>query len=322
MSRCRVFIAIALAAFACQGGPAPSDATPGPAQAAKASTPRAAPNPAKPAAAPPTAPTEAPVLAPRNRHGELVHEATSDYGRMSVRKKGNRIALYFVRKPAREVLQTRMDLDAPQDLVTPYARAMMVAMLGAAGAERVLIVGLGGGSMVRALQHHRPSTRIDAVEIDAEVVRIAREWFGVKPSPTTHIATRDAFQYLADQAGPWDVIFMDAFLQPSEKTDSTGRPLHLSTASFYRDVRKKLAPGGVLTINLNRGPSTRKDLETLSEAFPHVQTIRRGGNVLVLAGAEPLPAPAELLARGRKRLPQAMATWELEKAVSDLTPAG
>ena len=81
--------------------------------------------------------------------------------------------------------------------------------------ERVLIVGLGGGGMVRFLNHHFMETQVDVVEIDPAVVQIAADYFGTYAGSRTMIVTEDAFVYLKQPHGPYDAIYMDAFLKPA-----------------------------------------------------------------------------------------------------------
>ena len=85
-----------------------------------------------------------------------------------------------------------------------------------------------------------------------DVVKLAADMFGTKPSENVKIVTADGFKFIAaakDQT--YDVIYMDAFLKPSADTDGTGAPLALRTQQFYKQLQEKLKPGGVVAFNLN-----------------------------------------------------------------------
>ena len=86
--------------------------------------------------------------------GELEHEEVSAFSRIRVRRDGDVRALTFVRDNGQEAVQSRVNLTAPHTLMAPYTRAMFAGYLYQPHPRRVLIVGLGGGAMVRFLTHH------------------------------------------------------------------------------------------------------------------------------------------------------------------------
>jgi spermidine synthase len=176
--------------------------------------------------------------------------------------------MYFVRPNGLEVLESEVDLSHPDLLQVAYTQDFMVAYALVPQLKRALIVGLGGGGMLHALNRYDPQLSLDVVEIDPMVVQLARDYFGVD-STHARVITRDGFEQLRDpQVGQYDVIYMDAFLQPSGETDSTGAPLRLKTIAFLREVRERLNPEGALIINLNEHPQLRRDVRSLQEAFP------------------------------------------------------
>ena len=216
-------------------------------------------------------------------HHELIHEVHSDYSHIRVRARGSVRSLHFVRGNGLEVLESRMDLDAPHELLVPYTRAMFASYLYEPQPERVLIVGLGAGSMVRFLQHHDPDVHVDAIEIDPVVGRLADEYFGTRPGDSVAIHTVDGFDYLANTEERYDVIYMDAFLKPSE-SDASAIPLRLRTLEFFRSMQTKLRPGGLVVFNLTIRPSTEGDIETIRQAFAQTTVYRTPRRNLVVVG--------------------------------------
>jgi spermidine synthase len=145
------------------------------------------------------------------------------------------------------------------------------------------VLGDGAGTMVRAYGRYFPSTRIDAVEIDGELTDIGRRYFGLRDRPGVRFFADDARPFLRASAGGYDAIFIDAYRQPYI-------PFYLATREFFQLVRDRLAPGGVMVINVGH-PETSSELErvltaTLGAAFPHVvrDPIART-NTLLVAGA-------------------------------------
>jgi spermidine synthase len=190
------------------------------------------------------------------------------FSKVKVIDRGGRRGMYFVRPSGLEVLESEVDLHHPDLLQVAYTQDFMVAYALVPQLKRALIVGLGGGGMLHALHRYDPQLSLDVVEIDPVVVQLARDYFGVD-STHAQVITRDGFEQLRDpQVGRYDVIYMDAFLQPSEDTDSTGAPLRLKTVAFLREVRERLTPEGALVVNLNEHPQVRRDVRALQEAFP------------------------------------------------------
>jgi spermidine synthase len=131
----------------------------------------------------------------------------------------------------------------------------------------VAILGTGGGTTARAYQHYFPSTSVDAVEIDGELLRLGERWFGLRPGPNLRLHAQDARPFLRTTTRHYDAIFVDAYRQPYI-------PFYLTTEEFFALVRQRLNPGGVVAINIGH-PSTSSRLErvltaTVRTSFAHV----------------------------------------------------
>ena len=172
-------------------------------------------------------------------------------------------SMNFVRDNGEEHIQTLWNIKRPYELVTHYSRLMFASYFFVPRQKRVLIVGLGGGAMVHFYEHYDPDVKVDAVEIDPKVVELADKYFDVRTQKNTKIVTEDAFKYFKDDKTLYDVIYMDAFLKPSEGTDATGQPLRLKTTEFYKGLRQHLTPDGIVVINLNVHQGTDDDLATV-----------------------------------------------------------
>lgn len=229
-----------------------------------------------------------------NAHGTLIHAIKSEFSDIRVRENGSVRNLIFVEPSGLEVRQSSIDLNHPGRLMLGYSKVIFGSFLFKHPQQRVLVVGLGGGAMVRFLNHHFPTTEVDAVEIDPVVVALADEFFGTRPSPTTRIFTEDAIQFLRRDHGKYDAIYMDAFLEPGAETDARGIPKKLKTVEFLKSLHRQLTPGGVVAFNIAEHPELPRDLETISEAFPTVLTAKapQTNNHVVIASPEPAQHPA------------------------------
>ena len=232
----------------------------------------------------------------------LVHEVRSEYSQIQVVDNGSRRALIFTGESGHQAVETLIDLKEPHRLQHPYARTMMAGLLYRPDASACLLVGLGGGAIVRFLNHHFPGLRLDVVEIDPVVVRVSREYFGTVPGPGTRILVEDAFDYVQRTRDRYDLIFVDVHLNPGEQTDRSGIPVRLKTAAFLSGLHERLQPGGVVLFNMIQGPDASAHIESIRAAFPGAATFRPAGsgNVIVVgAPSGSTPGDAELRERAR-----------------------
>ena len=143
-----------------------------------------------------------------------------------------------------DLIQSRMRLDDPTALDLQYSQVMMAFTMFVPQPRRALMIGLGGGSLVRHLLHHFPGLHLTVVEINPGVLA-ARDTFQVPPDgPSLQTVCADGAAFVkAATPGAYDLILVDAF-------DATGEPDALSNSAFYRACRDALAPEGVLVVNL------------------------------------------------------------------------
>jgi spermidine synthase len=237
-----------------------------------------------------------------NLAGELEFEGRSDYSHVLIRRRGTVRSMVFVRDSGEEVLESQVDLRKPYELQFEYLRFMFTSYLLREPQEDVLIVGLGGGGMIHFLKRLDPKIRIDAVEIDPLVVRLAAKYFDTRSGGTVRIETADGLKFIAAAEKKYDAIYMDAFLKPSQTTDSTGAPLTLRTQQFYRKMQEKLKPGGIVAFNINPHQQINDDIRTIAASFPqtYVFPLSQFGGAVVIGSTEKTRLdPRDLVARGR-----------------------
>jgi len=151
--------------------------------------------------------------------------------------------------------------------------------------RRIAILGNAGGTTARAYGHYFPGTEVDAVEIDRDLTRIGRRLFDLR-GPRLRTFSADARPFLEGTRARYDAIFVDAYRQPYI-------PFYLATREFFTLVRERLAPGGVVIVNVGH-PSDSSDLErvlssTMRSVFPNVvRDPVEPTNSLVMASAGPV----------------------------------
>jgi spermidine synthase len=167
--------------------------------------------------------------------------------------------------------------------------------------RRMAILGNGAGTTVRAYAKYFPRTRIDAVEIDGELFEIGEKYFGMEDRPEVKLHAEDARPFLRRADPGFDAVFVDAYRQPYI-------PFYLATVEFFELAREKLAPGGVLVLNVGH-PEGSERLEkvltaTLHEAFAHVaRDPITDTNTLLVASATVAPSAERLRSAATGVLP-------------------
>ena len=245
------------------------------------------------------------TFVPRVSKGPILHEETSTFSDIRVRGDEQKRHLLFVSESGVEQLQSTIDLQNPGELQVAYTKTLFASLLFKEPQKRMLVIGLGGGGMIRFVDENFSETTIEAVEIDPAVVRIAAEYFETKPKPGVVIHTEDAFNFLARPQEPFDAIYLDAFLRPSVDADSNGKTARLKTEEFLATMRDQLTPDGLLACNLIIWRSTTSsDLASLRNVFPTVVEFRvpGTGNLIAIASRKKLSISREELMKRAEEL--------------------
>jgi spermidine synthase len=180
------------------------------------------------------------------------------------------------------VRQSVVKVGDPDRVELPYARAMPVALALVEAPRRVLVVGLGGGTIPSLLHKHYPQMMIDVVDIDPGVVAVAREFFGFRADASLHVYVDDGRRYI-EKCKPalYDIIFLDAY-------GDQNIPYDLATKEFLQAARRATAPDGVVAANIwsnEHNPLHDAMVRTYQEAFDdlYVVHVKNCGNQILLA---------------------------------------
>src|SRR5437763_7691753 len=174
-----------------------------------------------------------------------------------VTTRGNRRTMEF----APGDIQAEMLLSRPHALALAYTRAIMCFALFVPDPRHIVMVGLGGGSLLKFCYRHFPRARITVLDLRADVIAL-REQFQVPPDDARlRVLHADAAAYLATLPATADVLIVDGF-------DQDGLPAALANPVFYHDCRRVLVDGGVLVANVfTYDPRCAGVLEDLARAF-------------------------------------------------------
>lgn len=168
-----------------------------------------------------------------------------------------------------------VDLDDPLFLYYEH-EYIQVEFLRAAREKdpepKVLVIGGGGYTFPRYVMETMPKTRMDVVEIDPEVTRVAYRTLGLKKEYGIRDINMDGRQFVSEKAEPgsYDLVVQDA-------VNDFSVPAHLLTKEYNDEVKKSMTADGVylLTIidSIQHGKLWKAAMRTLKETFPHVSLL-------------------------------------------------
>jgi spermidine synthase len=183
------------------------------------------------------------------------------------------------------------NLTDSDDLPLLYPRMMSIGVIYPEEPKRMLMIGLGGGSISTYLGRAMPDATIDTVEIDPGVINAAKKFFGIRETARVRYFDGDGRVYLNRHQNLYDLILIDAF-------HGGYVPFHLLTKEFYALVKQRLTPTGAAVFNVHDGTKLYvSTVKTLAAVFPSVH-LYPSGDAEVIAVATAAPAPDnELLAR-------------------------
>lgn len=142
------------------------------------------------------------------------------------------------------LIQSAMSIRDPLESRVGYTDYLHLAIALNPNAVDILYIGLGGGTSPKQFLHDYPIVRVDVAEIDPEVVAVARRLFYVPgDSERFHVYAEDGRRFMERTERRYDLIVVDAYTRDFI-------PFHLVTREFFTLCRQRLAPGGLIAMNI------------------------------------------------------------------------
>ena len=199
-----------------------------------------------------------------------------------------------------ETVQSSMNVDYPAELVLSYSRAMMAWLLFVENVRHITQIGLGGGSFVRWIDAHLPEVEQTAVEINPQVISVARGLFELPfEGEKFEIIEADGAEYIKTLRGGTDVLLVDGF-------DGVQIIDALVAEPFFADCRTALSDNGIFVTNWWSGDKRYPlFLQRLAQVFDQrvlCVPAETHGNVAVLAFQNQAPQPLAALQKKAAKL--------------------
>ncbi len=236
-------------------------------------------------------------------NGTLVYEKDTLFSHLDVIEFGDNRSMYLD-----GMRHSSMNLTDPLDLVIDYTQYFHLGMLFNPTFTDVLFVGGGGFTGPKNFLALYPETKIDVIEIDSDVIDVAKQYFNLEVNPRLDVFNADARQHLSMFDKKYDLIILDAYA-------STYVPYHLLTNEFYQLIEERLEPDGIVISNFmgsiegNKSPLVRSAYKTMVETFPVSYVFpteekpTNSQNIMIVASNQPYEYDRLLLLEKAKNSP-------------------
>ena len=192
-----------------------------------------------------------------------VYDRDGVYGRITI------VDRVLEGKPVRYLIQDRnamsgMFLDSDED-VFAYSKYFSLYRSIKPEVRRAVFLGGGAYTLPKELLKEQKKVTIDVVEVEPDLARLAEKYFRVPWDPRLTSHVRDGRRFLEETSSLYDLIFGDVYQSLSSI------PAHMTTEEFFKLVRERLSPGGVVMVNV---------IGNLTPAYPsftfsEIKTFRR-----------------------------------------------
>ena len=182
---------------------------------------------------------------PNSLFAKTIHKERSIYRNIVITESKHIRCMQFESRRREIANQACINLRNKKELVFEYAHAMMAGLAFNQTPKRILIIGLGGGTLPNAFSELLPDSEITSVEIDPAVVKLAKQYFSYKESDKIKTVVKDGRVFVKralKNNEKFDWIILDAF-------NGDYIPEHLLTVEFLQETKSLLTKGGLLAAN-------------------------------------------------------------------------
>ena len=173
---------------------------------------------------------------------ELIFSARTKYSDVYIYQNKNELHLKF--DADSRAVQSVIDINQPYSIKMENLQYLMGILMFIPPPERILILGIGGGTLVHFLRHHFPDSQITGVDLDEELIDIAQQHLMLPlTSDNTRYVYQDAQQFISESSQQFDLVVVDIF-------DGSESPGWIKTPQTAQQLGSMLSPKGSIAYNL------------------------------------------------------------------------
>lgn len=223
-----------------------------------------------------------------------IHQEKSLYRDISVSENADIRCMGFMIKNRMSLMGCEY-LKTPDLMVLGFSKLLLASLYLDPNPKKILVIGMGVGTMPKAFTKLYPDVIVDTVEIDPAVAKLAKEYFNFKESSQSRFYIEDGRMYVKHaikEGAQYDIVILDAF-------NGDYIPEHMLTKDFLEEVKQILTPSGVLAANTFPSSGLYPNESATYEAvFGKFYNLNQGGkgNRVILAKKNGIPPLENVLA--------------------------
>lgn len=211
----------------------------------------------------------------------ILYQTSNQFGRMAVVENGNERCLIFGNG---NITQSCILLDVPDRLRFDYTKMILGALYLNPTPKKILMIGLGGGSLARAIKSILPQAKFEIVEINPALPRVAQKYFMFEEGKNIKVIVEDGVEFInKSKPNIYDLIILDGFGEDYIPPD-------FLTKEFVEKAKKSLTARGIIAVNtFVRSKFHDTENELYQGAFGSYYNLVSEGNRIILVKKDGLP---------------------------------
>jgi spermidine synthase len=208
---------------------------------------------------------------------KTLYKTTSPFNEIEVTQKGNILTLW---SPG-TIKQSEMNEQHPLRPQLEYHCHLLLSLVFNLRPAAILAFGLGAGIVPRILHSICDGADVEVVEIDPEILAVAKRYFGFKLCDALQVHLEDAFEFQEKAYKHYDIIILDTYC-------GNDLPISVDSSFFMNGCARLLSPHGVMVANLMTRDKVmlKIRLQWMKQAFGKLMILpgKKSGNMVVFAG--------------------------------------
>jgi spermidine synthase len=141
--------------------------------------------------------------------------------------------------------------------------------------KKVLLLGLGAGSVVSILQEElKKDCYVTAIELDPLIIDLGKKYFNTGRFKNLEVHMVDAADFVSKCTDKFDLVAFDIYIDNDV-------PDHIETIEFLANLKRLLSEEGILVYNKNLHSTAMQQslpgfLKIFREIFPGFKTVKAG----------------------------------------------
>jgi spermidine synthase len=214
---------------------------------------------------------------------ELFYHTENEYGPVWVYDSKGIRCMSFLEPPS-PIIQSCMSLSYPNATLFDYAQIFLSTLFLKEDPRKILIIGLGGASVPKALNLLAPNAKIHIVEINPAIPPIVEKYFGYKFDYKNRVFIEDGVSYVKNSPSDrYDIVLIDAFT-------ADYIPEGFLTDEFMNNVKRIMTPNGIVAMN-TFVTSKKNELESklFKNSFGKYYNLKKSNSRVMVASSGNLP---------------------------------